>query len=150
VSSREFDMTNLSNTAVRRTVQPHGYHAWVLWTMTTLCLLMMPSFSRAAGCHTPDRPVIASTFAWETDQNIVQATTSIARPPAVLTHPHCGDEIPLASNSTTLPAVAVLLNAPSFTSPDFREPLIADPGSEHSQPPAIRLDRPPRSSAVLS
>ena len=149
-SPREFAMIHLSNTAVRRAVSTHAYHAWVLGIMTTLCLLMLPSSSRASGCHTPDRPVIASTFAWETDQNIVQATTSIIRPPAVLTHPHCGDEIPLASNSTQLPAVAILLNDSSFTSPDFREPLIVDSGSEHSQPPAVRLDRPPRSSAVLS
>ena len=143
-------MINQSNTAVRRAVRPQGYRAWVLWTMTTLCLLMLPSFSRAAGCHTPDRAVIASTFAWETDQSIVHGTTSIIRPPAVLTHPHCGDQIPLGSNSTHLPAVAVLLNESSFTSAEFREPLLADPGSEHSQPPAIRLDRPPRSGAVLS
>ncbi len=143
-------MINQSNTAVRRAVPTQGYHAWVLGTMATLCLLMLPSFSLAAGCHTPDRPVIASTFAWETDQSLVQATTSIARPPAALTHPHCGDEIPLASNSTHLPAVAILFNDSSFTSPDFREPRIADAGTEHSQPPAIRLDRPPRSSGVLS
>jgi hypothetical protein len=143
-------MINLSNTAVRRAVRLHGYGAWVLWTMSTLCLLILPSYSRAAGCHTPDRPVIASTFAWETDQSVVQTTRLIARPPAVLTHPHCGDEIPLGSNSTHLPTVAVLCNDSSFTSLDFREPLIADPGSEHSQPPTIRLDRPPRSSAVLS
>jgi hypothetical protein len=143
-------MINQSNTAVRRTVRTHGYHAWVVWTMTTLCLLMLPSFSRAAGCHTPDRPVIAGTFAWEIDQSIVQATSSIARPPAVLTHPHCGDEIPLASNSTYLPAFAILFNDSSFTSPEFREPLGADPGSEHAQPPAIRLHRPPRSCGALS
>jgi hypothetical protein len=143
-------MINQSNTAVQRAVPSHGYRAWVLRTMTALCLLMLPSVSRAAGCHTPDRPVIASTFAWETDQNIVQATTSVARPPAVLTHPHCGDEIPLGANSTHLPTVAILFNDSNFTSPDFRESLIADRGSEHSQVPAIRLDRPPRLSAMLS
>jgi hypothetical protein len=141
-------MIHRSETGVSRAVQTQGYPIWALLTMAALCLVAAPRSARAAGCHTPDRPVIATTFAWETDQRSPQVTTPVARPPAVLTHPHCGDEIPLASGSTSLPAVAIWVRDFNFTSPDFCEPVVADLRNAHSQPPAIRLDRPPRPSAA--
>jgi hypothetical protein len=117
--------------------------------MTTLCLLSFSAPCRAGGCHTQDRPVISDTLSWETDQNIAKAGTPVARAPAVLTRPRCGDEIPLGTDMTALPTVAALFEHPSFPPFDSREPLVVDPGHAHSQPPAVRLDRPPRTSAAL-
>jgi hypothetical protein len=143
-------MINRSYTTVRRGDRSQVNHAWVVGALAALSLFMLPASSQAAGCHTQDRPVISGTLSWEMDQGISHAAASIARPPAILTHPRCSDNIPLASGSTTLPAVAALLEHLSFASLNFGEPLIADLQQQHSQPPATRLDRPPRSGAAIS
>jgi hypothetical protein len=137
-------MTKRSNIAIPCPAHPRACCVLIFWTTTAICLLSAARPSRAAGCHAHDRPVLNHTLSWEPDQNIQFETARIAQPPPVLTHPRCGDEIPLASGSSTLSAVSALLAASNFSLPDFYEPLLGHARREHSQPTAIRLDRPPR------
>jgi hypothetical protein len=136
-------MTCWSTIVTRRIGQPRLSFIWALGAIAALCSLGTTPLTHAAGCHSQDRPVISGTLAWETDQ-VFERAPKLARAPSLLTHPRCGEEIPLGSGSSTLPALPAALNAAISVPIDSRESLFVDTRREHSEPPGTRLDRPPR------
>ena len=136
-------MANTSTTVSHRMVQSRLSSAWVLWATAILCSLATTPLTHAAGCHSQDRPIIYGTLSFETYQGI-QHAPPIARAPSVLTHPRCGEETPLGSGSSTVPALPALLHHSGGAVVDSSESLPVQPPREHSQPSAMRLDRPPR------
>jgi hypothetical protein len=137
-------MTNRSDMAERRRVQPRASRALLFWTMAVLCSLSAAGPTHAMGCHAQERPVLHGTLSWDMDQRTQPGTVPVAEQLMVLTHPRCGDETPLASGSSVLPVSVALLNGSNFTATDFREALLLEPRREHLQPTSIQPDRPPR------
>ena len=129
---------------VPRSLRALNCRVWAFGAIAVLLLLSGARSSRAAGCHAQDRPALDYTLSWEKNQKSEPGSRPIAAAPRVLTHPPCGGEIPLASTSSTLPTFAVLVDLSVIASPSDRDtPLIRTP-TGHSQPPSVRLDRPPR------
>jgi hypothetical protein len=103
------------------------------------------SSARAAGCHVPDRPVLGMPLSWERDQRFESGMIPDHRAPLALTHVPCSGEVPHVLDSTqgaigpahVVPGgVAPMTDSLPVLCPDERDSL---------DPPASRLDRPPRS-----
>lgn len=136
-------MTSWSTNVTRLMVLPRPSYIWALWAISVLCSFGTTPLAQAAGCHSQDRPVISGKLSWETDQAFERAP-KIVPAPSILTHPRCGEETPLGSGSSTLPALPAAFNGAISVLVDSSESLFVDTRREHSEPPGIRLDRPPR------
>src|SRR5262245_20090532 len=137
-------MTRLSDIPLARSIQARLSRVLASGMIAAFLLMTASPTSHASGCHSQDRPVLKYTPSWENHQRTEPVTPPIIFAPRVLTHSPCGDETPLASNSSNLPAVALLIDNSARTSGDDPEPLITSETPTTSQTPSLRVDRPPR------
>jgi hypothetical protein len=125
-------------------------HAWtnrahVLCFLAACFALAATLHAQAAGCHVQDRPLLRFALSWEIDQTTARFASELSNIPPVLSRLPCGSEVPFVSSNSPLPTVAALFDSSSLAVPDDSGPSLAHDCTEHSQPPSLRLDRPPRS-----
>jgi hypothetical protein len=102
--------------------------------------------AQAAGCHVPERPIVATPLSWERDDRLeawaMTEDTPLAAP--ALTRVPCPGEIPHVPATSTLSIGPALLAAAESASPVRRESLLATDDIASIEPHPHRLDRPPR------
>jgi len=130
-------------------VVPRSVHAWTnraraLCLMAALCVLAAAAPSQAAGCHVQDRPLLRFALSWEIEQTTARSASELRSAPPVLSRLPCGSEVPFVSSSSALPADAALVESLTIALPAHSGPSLARVCIDHSQPPSLRLDRPPR------
>lgn len=108
-------------------------------------LIAEPGCAQAAGCHAPDRPVVARSLSWERWERTDSSVSRLAAPaPPVLLLMPCQGEIP------TLPSFATGILEPLLTAearlipPSPGECLAMRSLTAIGPLIASRLDRPPR------
>ncbi len=123
----------------------------VLLALTgTMCLSLgiAPRPARAAGCHVPERPVLAHTLSWE---RLLHAGLTAAHrsagvaPPAIIPLP-CQGEVPTLPSTTSQLLVADRAACRMTPPPALSEPVFPEPPATALPSLSSRLDRPPRSS----
>jgi hypothetical protein len=98
----------------------------------------------AAGCHTLDRPILQSRLSWDHDLAWDAGARPVTLAPPVLVHPPCQGETPHGLAATSI-AVAPALLERAGVDPPHRGGLLGEHAPcPHCQPPALRIDRPPR------
>ncbi len=113
--------------------------ALVVWLWSA-----MPA--QAAGCHVPERPVLATPLSWERDGRTAAWAMTDDGPvaPHVLTRVPCPGEVPQVPVMTTVNAGQAIL-APVEIAPSIGcESLVAVVNLATITPHFSRLDRPPR------
>jgi hypothetical protein len=102
--------------------------------------------ARAAGCHAPERPVLAAPLWWERDHRLEARAMTGARPsaPPVLTTIPCPGEVPHLPVAPTASLGPALLVAAEIAPTIRRESLPALHDLMRIEPHPFRLDRPPR------
>ena len=142
-------MTNQCVLPATRSIRTQTWCARVLWSIAPLFMLSVAPTSLAAGCHAQDRPVLHFEFSWESDQKNEVPSLELTQTPPVLTHLPCEGEIPLGSTSLTLPSTALWCDNSGLVPSDCNGLLLTRARIVHSQPPSLRLDRPPRPAPRL-
>jgi len=99
---------------------------------------------QAAGCHVPDRPVLQSRLSWDHDQAFDSSARPVALAPPILAHPPCQGEIPHVPGSSNFSVDVACLERTGVDPPGRCDLVAMHSPAEHRQPPALRLDRPPR------
>ncbi len=127
-----------------RAVFAHLCRGVVVLVVATGGLLWNATESRAAGCHVPYRPVLGGKLSWENKlvSDLNPAAPALA--PPVLAHPPCEGESPRLLETAGAAPAAVCRQQISPDSPRRSGELTDRSSTHHSQPPAFRLDRPPR------
>jgi hypothetical protein len=143
-SPRVLNMIKRSSISVRWSLRARNCRVWKLSAVALLFLLNGNRASNAAGCHAQDRPVLKHALSWENDPVTETANAPFALAPRVLTHRPCDGEIPRASSSLTTPATAISVDSSILAPLNNSERLLAPTLTNHSQPVAFRVDRPPR------
>ena len=125
-----------------RPVPANFRYGWSV-AITAWCLLGAVDV-RAAGCHVSDRPVLTSTLSWENKLAADFSATAAVLAPRVLTHPPCQGEFPRVVEPID---GAVAVGTQQWIGLDFRgrsDAIVAGSAALSTQPPGMRLDRPPR------
>jgi hypothetical protein len=102
--------------------------------------------ARAAGCHLPERPILATPLSWERDGRLEAwaITAEVHLAPPALTRVPCPGEVPQGPVVTTASAGQAILLPVDVAAPCGCESLLAAADIGHVQPHPFRLDRPPR------
>jgi hypothetical protein len=111
-----------------------------------VCVLSCAGSVLAAGCHVPERPVLAQTLSWDHWQLLKMPHTGLgARPatPAVMPLP-CQGEIPTLPSVVSIPMAATFGAAIGPEAPGEGGPAVVESLLIIPSPLSIRLDRPPR------
>jgi hypothetical protein len=116
--------------------------------MIALAIIVSSAFgarpARAAGCHVPDRPILATRYTWDRVDRLDRARAVDAPAPTTLTRVPCSGESPQppgASSVMTSQAdrpVAVLKPPSVSELSTFGDDILS------IDPHPFRLDRPPR------
>jgi hypothetical protein len=99
--------------------------------------------ARAAGCHVPERPILASPQSPERpgEQLAWELMSELPAPPPVLTRVPCPGEVPQITVGTI---AAMLLPVVGVQSPPPSGPFLIAGRIASMRPHRSRLDRPPR------
>jgi hypothetical protein len=135
---------NWSKVDVFRAVPAHLCRGLIFLVTAASCLLAITGDSQAAGCHVPERPVLASKLSWENELAVDFHTAAAVQAPHVLTHPPCQGEVPRWLGSAGGPSAASWHHRVVIDSPSQLGSISADARAEHPRPSISRLDRPPR------
>src|SRR5205814_3448428 len=114
--------------------------------VVTACLLSCAGTARAAGCHVPERPVLAQTLSWDRWQKAQETHAShgaMPASPAVVPLP-CQGEVPTLPPVSSLPMAAAPTPATEHVALALEGLVPADALPRIPSPLAFRLDRPPR------
>src|SRR3954454_4920335 len=126
-----------------------GVPAFVL--VVTACLLSCAGTARAAGCHVPERPVLAQTLSWDRWQTAQEAHAGPGlrtASPAVAPLP-CQGEVPTLPSVASIPMAAAPAPAAERVALALEERMPAETPPRIPSPLAFRLDRPPRPGRAL-
>jgi hypothetical protein len=137
---REVDGSN------REVFRPVSAKIWCGWSVviTAWCLLGGASNVRAAGCHVSVRPVLTSTLSWESKLAADLSATAPALAPVVLTHPPCQGEFPRVLEPVDGAVAVAARQWIAFDIPGRPDTIVTGSAALSTQPPGMRLDRPPR------
>ncbi len=121
-------------------------HLLILALTGTLFLVSSPRTAQAAGCHVPDRPVLARSLSWERWQQdgFSPADALLATAPAAIVPVPCQGETPTVQSSAGSLAGADLAPDTVLEEPASREHVALETPSRVPAPITSRLDRPPR------
>jgi hypothetical protein len=137
-------VVNWSNVDVFRAIPAQLCRRLVFLLTAASCSLLNPRDSQAAGCHVWDRPVLASKLSWDRELAVDLGVAAPLQAPPVLAHPPCNGEVPRLLEPA---GISWFAHTHQHVGPDgaslFHSLPVHFP-SEHSPPPSIRLDRPPR------
>jgi hypothetical protein len=102
--------------------------------------------ARAAGCHVPERPVLATPLSWERQQRLAawELTDDVPMAPRVLTRVPCPDEVPQVPVVTTTTGETALPLRRPIPPPPMVASLQTGERIAPTEPRPFRLDRPPR------
>jgi hypothetical protein len=124
---------------------PANFCRGLVFLVTAAWYFLAPaSDSRAAGCHVPDRSVLASKLSWENELAVDLHTALAVQAPPVLTHPPCQGEVPRSMGWAGGPSAAAPQHWIGIDSPDHCGSIPTGPTTEQPQSFGARLDRPPR------
>jgi hypothetical protein len=102
----------------------------------------------AAGCHGPDRPVLARSLAWESWLGVGNSPAAVRAAPPVLVPLPCHGETPSTPDGgVSLPNPAAIA-AMTFFPPVPRERMTLQSGDASPRLIASRLERPPRRTSA--
>jgi hypothetical protein len=114
--------------------------------VVTACLLSCAGAARAAGCHVPERPVLAQTLSWDRWQKAHETHAGqgvMPASPAVVPLP-CQGEVPTLAPVASLLMAATPIPATEQVALALVGRVAADALPRIPCPFACRLDRPPR------
>ena len=140
------EWSNGSNFAVSRSVRTHVCRGIgsLCWRSPRVCWREPRCSSSRLPCAGSARSV-QSRLSWDRDRALdLNVQPTVVAPP-VLTHPPCQGETPdLPIPSIVSGGPALLERGSASTLQVVCDRLAAHSPAEHRQPPAVRLDRPPR------
>jgi hypothetical protein len=116
--------------------------------MAVLCLSSPARPAYAAGCHVPERPILATKFSWDQDTSRGSVLPLAAQAPPIVAHLPCEKHVPRAVDPPTFPVGLALVESAWLAAAPVSDVVAVAPAPGPREPRSSRLDRPPRARAV--